>query len=81
MNTIWKAKFFLEDIMEAQKINIKQLSNLTNIDIEWLESYLLNDEVYIDEVKDYSICEALNQVTGYFYKIDQEYLKLKNTKN
>lgn len=78
METNWSGKFYLEDIMEAHKISVDKLVELSGLEKEWILDYLSGSQLTIDKARDAILCEAINQPVGYFYDLDQAQLKNKN---
>jgi len=74
----WRAKFYLEDIMEAQKLSVDKIVEISGLEKTWIINYLSDSEIIIDKARDAILCEATNQEKGYFYNLDQIWLKNKN---
>lgn len=76
MNKIWKAKYYLQDIIEAQKITIKDLSLESGLSEDFLIDFLKDEsEIIVDKDLDKKLCKATNQPIGYFLEKENLYLE------
>lgn len=74
MSNGWSSKYYLMDIIEAQKWDINELAIEAGIKLDVLESFLdTSIESFIDEETDRKLCKATNQPIGYFLDIDKKY--------
>ncbi|MGL5591555.1 MAG: hypothetical protein ACRDCF_02355 [Mycoplasmoidaceae bacterium] len=74
MSKGWPSKYYLLDIIEAQKWDINELAIEAGIQLDVLESFLNTSiESYVDEEMDRKLCKATNQPIGYFLELDKKY--------
>ncbi|MGL4617261.1 MAG: hypothetical protein ACRCUM_03400 [Mycoplasmoidaceae bacterium] len=72
----WPSKYYLMDIIEAQKWDINELAIEAGIEFDVLESFLdKNIQSFVDEEMDKKLCKATNQPIGYFLDLDNKYIK------
>ncbi|MGL5640088.1 MAG: hypothetical protein ACRDCD_00295 [Mycoplasmoidaceae bacterium] len=70
----WSSKYYLLDIIEAQKWDINELAIEAGIQLDVLESFLdTSIESYVDEELDRKLCKATNQPIGYFLDLDNKF--------
>ncbi|MGL5246297.1 MAG: hypothetical protein ACRC8C_01880 [Mycoplasmoidaceae bacterium] len=70
----WSSKYYLLDIIEAQKWDINELAIEAGIQLDVLESFLdTSIESFVDEELDKKLCKATNQPIRYFLDLDKKY--------